>query len=216
MVGRSIADGSGRRIPRGVDRIDHLEGRRQAHGHLPVTGGGGGWDRKVSIEDGGGHLRGYLTRAGGKEDEPAIDAEIDGWCTLSHSIAWKINKKKPDSMGGIVYDLDRKQSQCDCRPGRGGVLRSVSWIGTNGVAGTSGEAGTPNFKSVSRPLAGAGMLPQGRLAGEHVHSTSLSGMWSGRLVAICFCYRLRLCMTETMLAQVRYLDRFCVRIASKS
>ena len=99
--------------------------------------------------------------------------------------------------------------------GLGGVLRHVSGVGTMGIAGTSGEAGTPNFKSVSRPLAVAGMLPQGRLAGEHVHSTSLSGMWSGRLVAICFCYRLRLCMTETTLAQDRYLDRFCVRMVAE-
>ena len=100
--------------------------------------------------------------------------------------------------------------------GLGGVLRSgMAQIGTDGVAGTFGKAGTPNFKSVSRPLAVAGMLPQGRLAGEHVHSTSLSGMWSGRLVAICFCYRLRLCMTETIMAQDRYLDRFCVRMVAE-
>ena len=122
-----------------------------------------------------------------------IDTEIDGGCTLSHEITdiVKINDRTPDSSGGINPSLDRYQNQCDFRPG--GVLRSVSWIGTNGVAGTFGKAGTPNFKSVSRPFAVAGMLPQGRLAGEHVQSTNLFGMWSSRLVAICFCYRLRMC-----------------------
>ena len=90
-----------------------------------------------------------------------------GGCTLSHSIAWKINKKKPDRMGGIVYVLDRNPNQCDCRPG-GGILSSgMARIGIDGVAETGGTVGTPNFKSVSRPFAAAGMLPQGRLAGEH-------------------------------------------------
>ena len=131
-----------------------------------------------------------------------------GGCTLSHSIAWKINKKKPDSMGGIVYDLDCQQSQCDFRPG--GVLRPVCGVGA-GVAGTSGEAGTPNFKSVSRPLAVAGMLPQGRLAGEHVHSTNLFGIRPNGLVAICFyVIGCKCVLTETIVAQDRNLDRFCV------
>ena len=89
-------------------------------------------------------------------------------------------------------------------------------IGTKGIAGTSGEAGTPIFESVSRPLAGAGMLPQGRLAGEHVHSTNLIGMWSFRLVAICF-YVIGLYfeMTETMLAQVRSRNHIGFRMVAE-
>ena len=77
-------------------------------------------------------------------------------------------------------------------------------IGAKVRAGTSGEAGPPNFESVSRPLAGAGMLPQGRLAGEHVLSTNHFGMWSNWLVAICF-YVIGIYFdrTETIMAQVR-------------
>ena len=88
-----------------------------------------------------------------------------GGCTLSHSIAWMINKKKPDSTGGIVSILDRNQNQFECRPG--GMLNSgMARIGIEGVAETGGTVGTPIFKSVSRPFAAAGMLPQGCLAGE--------------------------------------------------
>ena len=87
--------------------------------------------------------------------------------------------------------------------GLGGVLRSVCGIGT-GVAGTFGKAGTPIFESMPRPLAAAGMLPQGRLAGEHPRS---------------FCFYVigldYLCMTETIVAQDRYLDRFCVRMVAE-
>ena len=96
-------------------------------------------------------------------------------------------------MGGIMCDLDHEQTQCDCRPG--GVLRSVCGIGT-GVAGTSGEAGTPNFESMPRPLAAAGMLPQGRLAGEHARS---------------FCFYvigLDFALTETIVAQVRSINAY--------
>ena len=108
-----------------------------------------------------------------------------GGCTLSHSIAWMINKKKPDRTGGIVYVLDRNQNQFESRPG--GMLRSgMARIGIEGVAETGGTVGTPIFESVSRPFAAAGMLPQGCLAGEHVHSTNLFGMWPNGLVAICF------------------------------
>ena len=59
------------------------------------------------------------------------------------------------------------------------------------------------------------MLPQGRLAGEHVHSTSLSDVWSDGLVAICFYYRRIYVLTETIVAQDRYLDRFCVRMVAE-
>ena len=48
------------------------------------------------------------------------------------------------------------------------------------------------------------MLPQGRLAGEHVLSTNLIGMWSFGLVAICFyVIGMNFDWTETIVAQVR-------------
>ena len=118
-------------------------------------------------------MRGYSIRACRKEDE-RISLYRRGGCTLSRRTARKINKKKPCRMGGIVSDLSREQNHFGWRPG--GVLRSgMAQIGTDGVAGTFGKAGTPNFKSVSRSLAGTGMLPQGRLAGEHVRCTNHFG-----------------------------------------
>ena len=112
-----------------------------------------------------GHMRGHSIRACEKGDEGMTLYRARGGCTLSHSIAWKINKKKPDSTGGIMRKLDRNQTQCDFRPG--GLLSSgMARIGNTGFAEAGGTVGTPNFKSVSRPLAVAGMLPQGRLAGE--------------------------------------------------
>ena len=155
-----------------------------------------GW-RRLDWKRMGGHMRGRMTRACGKADERTIDESIDGGCTLSHeTVVMKSNQlsnRTPDSSGGIKSIVDRSPNQCDCRPG--GVLRSVCWIGTNGVAGTSGEAGTPNFKSVSRPLAGAGMLPQGRLAGEHgaLHEPVRHVVeWVGSHLFLC--YRIRLCV----------------------
>ena len=49
-----------------------------------------------------------------------------------------------------------------------------------------------------------------------VHGTSLSGTRSDGLVAICF-YVIGLegVMTETIVAQDRYLDRFCVRMVAE-
>ena len=56
----------------------------------------------------------------------------------------KINKKKPDSTGGIVSILDRNQNQCDQRPG--GILSSgMARIGITGVVEAGGTVGTPNF-----------------------------------------------------------------------
>ena len=167
---------------------------------------------------GGGHLRGRMTRACGKADERTIDESIDGGCTLSReTVAMKSNQQNdrtPDSSGGIKSNLDRCPDQCDCRPG--GVLSSgMARIGAKGRAGTSGEAGPPNFESILRPFAAASMLPQSCVAHEHVLSTSLSGARAGRLVAICFCYRLRSCMTETILAQDRYPRRSCVRMVAE-
>ena len=114
-------------------------------------------------------------------------------------------------MGGIVYDSD----QCDCRPG--GLLSSgMARIGNTGFAEAGGTVGTPNFKSMSRLFAGAGMLPQGRLAGEHVQSTNLIGMWSFRLVAICF-YVIGLYFesTETIMAQVRSINHIGFRMVAE-
>ena len=122
--------------------------------------------------------------------------------------------RTPDSSGGIVSIIDPNREQCDFR--LGGILSSgMARIGITGFAEAGGTVGTPKFKSMLRPFAAARMLPQGRLAGEHVLSTSLSGMWSDGLVAICFCYRLRLCIDRNHVAQVRYLDRFCVRMVAE-
>ena len=76
----------------------------------------------------GGRLRGYLARAGGKEEELAIDESIDGGCTLSHGNRTEtvtINKRTPDRSGGIKSIVDRIPNQCDCRPGGGTEIREV-------------------------------------------------------------------------------------------
>ena len=134
-------------------------------------------------------MRGRMTRACGKAKwRIELNRKLGG-CTLSRKTVAMINKKKPDRRGGIMCDLDHEQTQCDCRPG--GVLRSVCGIGT-GVAGTSGEAGTPNFESVSRPLAGAGMLPQGRLAGEQFEPNRHVVVWVGSHLFLCYRFVFRL------------------------
>ena len=162
LDGRSIADGSGRRIRPGwmIGSIGRapLGARSFASDR--------GW-RRLEERKGfymGGYLRGCSIRAGRKEDE-RMSLNMRGGCNLSHRTAWKINKKKPSRMGGIVSILSREQNHFGCRPG--GVLRSgKARIGTEGVAETGGTVGTPNFESVSRQFAAAGMLPQGCLAGE--------------------------------------------------
>ena len=100
-----------------------------------------------------------------------------------------------------MYDLNYEQSQFVFGPG--GILSSgMARIGIDGVAGAFGKAGTPKFKSMSRLFAAAGMLPQGRLAGEHVLSTNHFGMWSNWLVAICFyVIDMNFDWTETIVAQ---------------
>ena len=208
--GRRVGSGGGDRSDRGADW--RTVARRQLGVEEAALHGKAGAEfyRKV-----GGHLRGYLTRAGGKVDERTIDESIDGGCTLSHITEWKINKRTPDSNGGIVSILEGNQNQCDQRPG--GILSSgMARIGIDGVAETGGTVGTPNFESVSRPLAVAGMLPQGRLAGEHVHSTNLFGIRPNGLVAICF-YVIGLYFdsTETIVAQVRSINPIGFRISSK-
>ena len=134
----------------------------------------------------GGHLRGRMTRAGGKADE-RIKC---GGCTLSReTVAMKsYQQRTPDSSGGIKSSTDRYPNQCDCRPG--GVLSSgMARIGNTGFAEAGGTVGTPNFKSVSRPLAVAGMLPQGRLAGERgaQHEPIWhSAEWVGSHLFLCY------------------------------
>ena len=122
--------------------------------------------------------------------------------------------RTPDRSGGIKSIIDVKCDQFYFR--LGGILSSgMARIGITGFAEAGGTVGTPNFKSVSRPFAGAGMLPQGRLAGEHVHSTNLIGMWSFRLVAICFyVIGLYFIRTETIMAQVRSINHIGFRISS--
>ena len=203
-----ITDGTGRRNPVGIE-IGSLAGAHRAHSRCLATGGLEAALAKAmkgkTVSQLGGHLRGRMTRAGGKADERIIDTQIDGGCTLSReTVAMKsYQQRTPDSSGGIKSSTDRYPNQCDCRPG--GVLSSgMARIGAKGRAGTSGEAGPPIFESIPRPLAAAGMLPQGRLAGEHARS---------------FCFYVigldYLCMTETIVAQDRYLDRFCVRMVAE-
>ena len=80
-----------------------------------------GW-RRLDWKGMGGYMRGCSIRACRKDDE-RMTLYKRGGCILSHSIAWKINKKKPDRTGGIVDDLDYEQTQCDCRPGGGAEIR---------------------------------------------------------------------------------------------
>ena len=164
-----ITDGTGRRNDCGTEIVS-LAGAHRAHSRCLATGGMEAALAKASkdeIVSMGGHLRGRMTRAGGKADE-RIKC---GGCTLSReTVAMKsYQQRTPDSSGGIKSSTDRYPNQCDCRPG--GVLSSgMARIGANGRAGTSGEAGPQIFESMPRPLAAAGMLPQGRLAGEHPRS----------------------------------------------
>ena len=98
----------------------------------------------------------------------------------------------------------------------GGVLRSgMAQIGTDGVAGTFGKAGTPNFKSVSRPLAVAGMLPQGRLAGEHVLCTNHFGTPDLVGSHLFLVIGLECAMTETIMAQVRSINPIGFRMVAE-
>ena len=145
-----------------------------------------------------GHLRGYLTRAGGKAKWRIMHDRSHGGCTLSHeTVVMKSNQqinRNQDSSGGNASSLDRYPNQCDFRPG--GILRSgKARIGINGVAGSGGTAGTPNFKSMPRPLAAAGMLPQGRLAGEQcaLHAPIWHSVgWAGSHLFLC--YRMNVCI----------------------
>ena len=97
-------------------------------------------------------------------------------------------------------------------------------IGITGFAEAGGTVGTPKFKSILRPLAAASMLPQGRLAGEHVLSTSLSGARADGLVAICFYVIGLMCGMTAIMAQgvtLRVLSGkpfhpiVCFRLSSK-
>ena len=89
------------------------------------------------------------------------------------------------------------------------VLRSGrARIGTDGVAGTFGKAGTPNFKSMSRSLAGTGMLPQGRLAGEHVRCTNHFGTPEVVGSHLFLVIGLEFETTETIMAQVRSINAY--------
>ena len=58
----------------------------------------------------GGHLRGYLTRAGGKEDERTIDESIDGGCTLSHETV----VMNPTGAPGAKIETRRKWAAALC------------------------------------------------------------------------------------------------------
>ena len=111
--------------------------------------------------------------------------------------------RTPDSSGGIVSIIDPNREQCDFRPG--GILSSgMARIGITGFAEAGGTVGTPKFKSILRPLAAASMLPQSRVAREHVLSTSLSGARADRLVAICFYVIERMFVLTAIVAQVRH------------
>ena len=80
--GRSIADGSGRRIrPGGM--IGSIGGAPAGARSFASDRG----RRRLDWKRMGGHMRGRMTRACGKADERTIDESIDGGCTLSHSVA---------------------------------------------------------------------------------------------------------------------------------
>ena len=131
----------------------------------------------------------------GKADERMTPTGGDG-CIKSHqsTSGCTLSHRTPDSSGGTKPNSCTKRDPCESRPG--GILRSgMARIGITGFAEAGGSVGTPKFKSILRPLAAASMLPQGRLAGEHVLSTSLSGTsvgWAGSHLFLC--YRLNSCI----------------------
>ena len=173
-------------------RIDRSGGRLSAHSQAKLTGGWIGRGRGKLDEKG--HGRGQVVQDHGKGDEWITPTGGDGCnnmhvstsgCTLSH--------RTPDSSGG-KSNIDVKCDQFYFR--LGGILSSgMARIGITGFAEAGGTVGTPKFKSILRPLAAASMLPQGRLAGEHVLSTSLSGTsvgWAGSHLFLC--YRINSCI----------------------
>ena len=112
-----ITDGTGRRNDCGTE-IGSLAGAHRAHSRCLATGGMEAALAKASkdeIVSMGGHLRGRMTRAGGKADE-RIKC---GGCTLSReTVAMKsYQQRTPDSSGGIKSSIDRYPNQCDYRPG---------------------------------------------------------------------------------------------------
>ena len=134
----------------------------------------------------------------------------------------KYQQRTPDSTGGTRSIIDVKCDQCDFR--LGGILSSgMARIGITGFAEAGGTVGTPKFKSILRPFAAASMLPQSRVAHEHVQSTSLSGARAGRLVAICFYVIERMFVLTAIVAQatLRVYRRkpfhaiVCFRLSSK-
>ena len=156
LDGRSIADGLGRRIRSG-GMIGSIGGAPAGARSFASDRG----RRRLDWKRMGGHMRGRMTRACGKADERTIDESIDGGGTLSReTVAMNFYQQRtPDSSGGIKSSIDRSPNQCDFR--LGGILSSgKARIGINGVAGSGGTAGTPNFKSMLRPFAAASVLPQ--------------------------------------------------------
>ena len=122
-----ITDGTGRRNPVG-DQIGSQAGAHRAHSRLPATGGLEAALAKAmkgkTVSQLGGHLRGRMTRAGGKADERIIDTQVEGGCTLSReTVAKRYQQRTPDSSGGIKSLVDQYPDQCDFRPGGGTETR---------------------------------------------------------------------------------------------